>query len=346
MDLMKDTDELAQFFNERDDFSGSVRRNEPLKNHTTMGVGGNAKIFLGPDNMASLIFAARTLAEERADFFILGGGSNVVIADGGLDAVISTRGLNEIKILADNADGNSRPEEICGECIQVDCGAGWGAVLSFCKKNDLGGFEPFSGLSGTTGGALYMNATCFGLSACDNLVSAQYFDMRDFKIHAYEKNDSDWGYKISPFQPEGALRGAPRRGGSGKRGSGWSEGETSPFVILSAVFRVRRGFDSQKAEGCLAARKEKGHFLAPSAGSAFKNDAANGIIAGKVIDECGLKGLSVGGAQIAPWHGNLIINPGRKASAGDVRNLADEVRKIVREQTGAVLESEIIFVGF
>ena len=91
-------------------------------------------------------------------------------------------------------------------------------------------------------------------------------------------------------------------------------------------------------------RKEKGHFRAPSAGSAFKNDAANGIIAGKIIDECGLKGFSVGGAQIAPWHGNFIINPEQKANARDIKKLSDEVKKIVREKKGIELENEILFV--
>ena len=91
-------------------------------------------------------------------------------------------------------------------------------------------------------------------------------------------------------------------------------------------------------------RKEKGHFRAPSAGSAFKNDATHGIIAGKVIDECGLKGFSVGGAQIAPWHGNFIINPEQKATASDIKKLSDEVKKIVLDKKGIKLENEIIFV--
>lgn len=95
----------------------------------------------------------------------------------------------------------------------------------------------------------------------------------------------------------------------------------------------------------MASRKEKGHFHAPSSGSAFKNDATHGIIAGKVIDECGLKGFSVGGAQIAPWHGNFIINPEQKATASDIKNLSDQVKRIVLEKKGISLENEIIFAG-
>ena len=91
-------------------------------------------------------------------------------------------------------------------------------------------------------------------------------------------------------------------------------------------------------------RREKGHFRAPSSGSAFKNDAVHGIIAGKVIDECGLKGFSVGGAQIAPWHGNFIINPERKATARDIKELSARIKEIVLEKTGISLENEILFI--
>ncbi len=354
---MINIEEIARFFNDNADFHDTVKQNESLKNHTTMHVGGKAKMFLEPSDAESLVLATRILIEEKIDFFILGGGSNVVISDSGLDAVISTRKMNRLKRIdkkngfhSENYAESAMVERVETTCksgrafrhaqcpyldsssiplnpsespvmLQVDSGASWGSVISFCKKNNLGGFEGFTGLSGTVGGALFMNATCFGLSACDNLVSVEYFDTRDFQIHTYEKNDSDWGYKVSPFQ-------------SGEK------------IILSAVFRVTEGFDSQKSENCLASRKEKGHFRSPSAGSAFKNDAANGVIAGKVIDECGLKGFSVGGAQIAPWHGNFIINPNRKATASDIKNLSDEVKKIVREKTGILLESEILFIGF
>ncbi len=308
---------LLQFFSDDEAFRGSVKLSEPLSKHTTMNVGGSARIFLEPNDSESLVFAVRKFLEVKISFFVLGGGSNVVISDVGLDAVISTRKLNEVT--ADPSDAH---------VLGIGCGASWGSVISFCRKSNLGGFEGFTGLSGTCGGALYMNATCFGLSAADNLVSVEYLDLSDMQIHVYEKNDSDWGYKKSPFQVNVLA-----------------DGMLSPFIILSAKFRVHDGFDADLSEKCIASRKEKGHFRSPSSGSAFKNDASNGIIAGKVIDECALKGFSVGGAQIAPWHGNFIINPNRTAAASDVRKLSEKVREIVLEKTGISLESEIIFVG-
>jgi len=308
---MKTIEQIAQFFNDSEYFTGSVKINENLAGHTTMHVGGSAKLFLEPENEEGLVFAVRYLIEENIKFFVLGGGSNVIISDNGLDVVISTRKMNSINVF----DAASREStQIC-----VSAGSSWGNVISFCKKNNLGGFESFTGLSGTVGGALFMNATCFGLSACDNLLSVRYFDLIDGKIHEYKKVDSDWGYKKSPFQ-------------------------AAEKIILSAKFSGTQGFDSEKSEKCISGRKEKGHFRAPSAGSAFKNDAEHGIIAGKVIDECGLKGFSVGGAQIAPWHGNFIINPEQKATAADIKKLADEVRKIVLEKKGIRMESEILFI--
>ena len=347
---MKTIEQIAQFFNDSEYFTGSVKINENLAGHTTMHVGGSAKLFLEPENEEGLVFAIKELKKLYADergltrIFILGGGSNVIINDKGLDAVISTRKMNSINVFAEDSRGCTH---IC-----VSAGSSWGNVISFCKKNNLGGFESFTGLSGTVGGALFMNATCFGLSACDNLLSVRYFDLSDGEIHKYEKVDSDWGYKKSPFQEIGALKsslqtklaGVPAEGVGGNGEDIGAEGETSPFVIISAKFSVTQGFDSEKSEKCISERKEKGHFRAPSAGSAFKNDLVHGIIAGKVIDECGLKGFSVGGAQIAPWHGNFIINPEQKATAADIKNLSDEVKKIVFEKKGIQLENEIIFV--
>lgn len=376
---MKTIDQIAQFFNDSEYFTGSVKLNENLAKHTTMHVGGSAKLFLEPENEESLIFAIKELdADVRRltqikSFFVLGGGSNVIISDNGLDAVISTRKMNKIKFLTEGSEYTEslikrekllNPEislcspKLCEEfkILCLESGASWGSAISFCKKENLGGFESFTGLSGTVGGALFMNATCFGLSACDNLLSVRYFDLHDGKIHTYEKNPSDWGYKKSPFQnllttdyadytdsSEGGVAGAsPQRG---ERATKCERGERLlPLVILSAKFSVTTGFDSEKSEKCISDRKEKGHFRAPSAGSAFKNDAAHGIIAGKVIDECGLKGFSVGGAQIAPWHGNFIINPEQKASAEDVKKLSDEVKKIVFEKKGVRLENEILFI--
>lgn len=319
-----------------------------------MHVGGNAAVLLEPTDEDSLLFALNELRANDAPYMVLGGGSNLIISDTGFaGAVVTTRKLTGVaevnfsqisqiaQITEDMQKGKKcvqipleESAEICGiseRYISVGAGAAWGTVLAACRERDWGGLEGFSGLSGTVGGAVFMNATCFGLSACDRLVSVRYYDAVTGEVRDYvlddEKRKADWGYKKSPFQPTGALR------------------ETSPSkIILSAQFALSHGFDTEKAEDYLTQRKEKGHFRAPSAGSVFKNDAAHGVIAGKLIDECGLKGLQVGGARVADWHGNFIVNTG-DATAQDVYDLTHLVQKIVREKTGVLLETEIIFAG-
>ncbi len=294
----------------KNNFSGELKQNENLSKHCTMHVGGNAGLFLEPFDTQSLILAFKTARSLNLNFFLLGGGSNTIFPDEGLSLVISTRKLNAfegVKLTGENT-------------IYCPAGAVWGSVLCFCKKNNLGGFEPFTSLSGTVGGALFMNATCFGLSACDNLLSAEYLeadlDSNDFKIKKYEKNICDWGYKKSPFKQK---------------------------IILSAEFSVKSGFDEILCEQTKQKRIQMGHFKAASAGSVFKNVPEKNIIAGKLIDECGLKGFSIGGAQIAPWHANFIVNPESKASAKDIRVLVETIQKKVLEEKGVLLEPEIIF---
>ncbi len=316
---MKTIDEIAQFFNESANFCGRVLQHEPLSRRTTMRVGGEAALFLEPADEASLLHALQVLEENGTPYFVLGGGSNVIISDEGFvrAVVISTRGLKSV-LLADD-----------GFHISVGAGASWARVQSFCRERGRGGFEPFAGLSGTVGGAVYMNATCFGFSTNDRLCSVRYFDAATTAVNEYVLTDArrltDWGYKRSPFQVSATGNEARR-------------------IILSATFAVSLGYDAQKAAACIESRKEKGHFRAPCAGSTFKNDTANAVIAGKLIDDCGLKGFAVGGAQVAPWHGNIIINTGG-ATARDIRSLVEQVRNTVHERTGVFLEPEVLFCG-
>lgn len=329
----------------KNNFSGGLKQNENLSKHCTMHTGGNAELFIEPFDTQSLSLALKKSNELNLSFFLLGGGSNVIFPDEGLDLVISTRKLNScdgVKLIGENK-------------IACSSGAAWGSVLAFCKKNNLGGFEPFTSLSGTVGGALFMNATCFGLSACDNLLSAEYLETDshscDFKIKKYEKNIFDWGYKRSPFQQKGGVTGdlPPLKGVAENAQAVGAWGtfpppEKNKKIILSAEFSVKNGFDEELSETVMQKRSQMGHFKAASAGSAFKNVPEKNIIAGKLIDECGLKGFRVGGAQIAPWHANFIINPELKATAADIRALVEVVQKKVLEEKGVLLETEIIFV--
>ena len=179
-----------------------------------------------------------------------------------------------------------------------------------------------------------MNARCYEKSISDVLisVSALYFSGKECTLQKYDCNKGDWGYKQSPFQP------------SDKR---YAVINGNRPIIVSATFRVEQGdaiLIRKIMENRIADRTAKGHFKLPSAGSAFKNNHAFGKPSGQLIDEAGLRGLQIGGAQVAPWHGNFIVNTG-SATAQEVVELIEIIRKRVKDTTGFELEPEIIFAG-
>lgn len=338
-----DLSDLIEVFKQNKDFLGEIKTDEKLSSCCTMHTGGRAKAFIEVFDEKSLVFAVNTATLAGQSFFLLGGGSNVILPDEGLELVISTRKLEKDCPVRLSKKG----------ALECSAGATWGTVLDFCKKNALGGLEAFTSLSGTVGGAVFMNACCFSLATGDRLLTARYLDTKKNEILTYKTDKKDWGYKKSPFQYDskrfkGGVAGAtpPQEGEAENAPAVGAGGRLPPLdkkIILSAEFCVEDGFDENFCYEVRQKRLELGHFKAPSAGSAFKNDPDKKITAGKLIDQCGLKGFSVGGAMVAPWHGNFIINPEQKASSKDVRQLVEYVQKTVFEKTGILLEPEIIF---
>lgn len=283
-----------------------------------MRVGGPALFFIQPETTESLIIGIKALRRADVPYFILGGGSNVVFPDSGFDgAVIATGALNFLE--------NRQTTLRCGAGCKID------AVVRYCLEHRLGGLEAFSGLPGTVGGAVRMNARCYEKEISGVLVSAEYLTQRIENseeegrgVCRYIMRKEDWAYKKSPFQEEGA-------------------------VILGASFAVRPLSDAEAVESAeqaaffLADRQKKRHFEFPSAGSVFKNNHAFGKPSGMLIDEAGLRGFQIGGAQVAPWHGNSIINTGN-ATAADIKALSDYVAGAVFTKFAFHLEPEIIFV--
>ena len=322
---------LAERFSAAREFTGRILFDVPMKNHTSFKIGGNAPLFIEPADEHSLSAALTFLAAENISYFTLGGGTNIVVSDEGFEgAVISTARLNHIARLADAAPAyelfrsDSDGDDVS---VFVKCGAGVAvsSFVRFCRENLLGGAEEFSGLPGTVGGALYMNARCFNRSVSDLFVKADYIELPENHICSQSFDKNDWAYKVSPFQNTGRI-------------------------ITSAVFRLtqHQSKDSKRlAERCeyfINERRAKGHFTFPSAGSVFKNNRELGMPTGQVIDELGLKGMRIGGAQIAPWHGNIIINTGG-ATQKDVKELVDFIVNRVKEKKNFILQPEIIFCG-
>ena len=303
--------ETAEKFN-TDDFKGRILFSETMANHTTFRIGGPAPLFIEPFDVPSLCFTLSVLKADAVPYFVLGGGSNIVVSDKGFEgAVVSMSALCDI--------------EAADECVACGAGASVSSVVSFCTEYALSGIETFAGLPGSAGGAVCMNARCFDVSVSDILSEVRYIDGSTLKEKTYRFNAADWDYKISPFQ-------------------------NTQRIVTRAFFKTKKLSEDKKneiAERCrayAAERNAKGHFKFPSAGSVFKNNRAFGKPSGKIIDEAGLKGMRSGGAQIAPWHGNFIVNTGG-ATAKDVRDLVDRIVEIVRQKTGFTLECEILFCG-
>jgi UDP-N-acetylmuramate dehydrogenase len=298
----------------------AVYYGEPMSLHTTFKVGGPADALVRPfgDNFPGYAAVLLGLARDAGiPVFILGGGANIVVAD---------RGIRGIALDMTGWRCQS-PFLVPGErlLVRVRSGTSIDTLVDQVAACGLGGLEFLAGMPGTAGGALWMNARCYEKSVSDVLVETEFLDLPLSGQPAIEHipfNAADFGYKKSPFQ--------------GRAG-----------IILSAVFHLQqRPLEEIAGEmaGHRRDREEKGHYRYPCAGSAFKNNHNFGKPTGKIIDELGLRGFSIGGAQVAPYHGNIIINTGN-ASAADIRALTEEVQKRVYSALGFNLECEILFAG-
>ena len=299
--------------------------NEPLAPKSTFKVGGKARLFVTPLTTEQLESTISAVISAEIPFFVTGGASNVVYPDGFYEgAIISTR---EIKEIIYDPDERAPDGSVLVTC---QCGLPMAAFVDFCTKKNLSGAEQFAGLPGTVGGAVYMNARCFDRSISDIIYATSHIEFKGQKAYSreYPFNPSEWDYKKSPFQ---------------------KTEDKAQLYITSASFRLTaagaQAHDriSTDCKKYIAERVNKGHFQYPSAGSVFKNNHTFGAPSGKLIDDCGLKGLTIGGAQIAPFHGNFIINTGN-ASAADIKALVKEAQKAVFDKFGFNLEPEIIFI--
>ena len=297
--------------------------NYPLKKHTSFQIGGSADVFFTPQTEEELKAGIVFFRQNGIPVSIIGGGKNLLISDAGIKgAVIALRKFCKIKI-----------KNEMGTEVLIEAGAGTETdrLADWATENSLSGFDDFGGLPGTVGGAVFMNAKCYEKSISDILVSARtaVTTATGVKIEDYIFRAEDWDYKKSPFQKyaEGIKLCENRK------------------IVLSATFCMRHGHKSEIKEKTELRRKDriqKGHFKAPSAGSTFKNSRLIGIPSGKVIEDAGLKGFSIGGAQVAPWHGNFVINKGG-ATSDDVKKVIEYIQKTVQAKTGFLLEPEIIF---
>jgi UDP-N-acetylmuramate dehydrogenase len=314
-------DTLRKFIekiNREAQFSGELRYDEPMSRHTTFKAGGNADAWVRPEKGIFPSYAAKLLEaakEEGIPVFVLGGGANIVVGDSGLRGIVldtgSWQGMDEPE--------KGEEEEVFS--VRLLSGSSVDNLADQLAAGGLSGLEFLAGMPGSVGGAIWMNVRCYEKSISDVLLETEILD-EDQRKQAIPFRPEDFSYKKSPFQGRKAL-------------------------ILSGRFAVRAREPKEMHDEMAFYRRdreEKGHYRFPSAGSVFKNNRAFGDPTGKIIDQLGLCGLRIGGAQVAPWHGNIIINTGG-ASGADIRLLAAEVARRVKEERGFDLESEVLFIG-
>jgi len=285
-------------------------RNVPLSGLTTFRIGGPADLLLLPRTAEDFVTGVRWCRQHKLRLTILGGGSNVLVADTGIrGAVMTTTGLDRI-----SHDGNR---------VISECGATVDALCEFCAELQLAGAENFYGMPGTVGGAVFMNARCYGRSMADILDSVTVVDAEG-DSRDIPAADCLFAYKQSRFQV--------RRE--------WIVVARFSCAVLPEVTELRHTMATVRRK-----RMQMGQYALPNAGCVFKNDYQLGIPSGKIIEDCGLKGRNFGDAVVYEKHANFIVNRGR-ATATDVLALLEYVEAEVMRQTGIRLQRELRLLGF
>lgn len=281
-------------------------KNVPLCNYSTFKVGGCADYLVMPESETAFCALIDYLTDEKIKYDVIGNGSNVLFSDEGYRGVIVlTKKLKRIKVNRNT--------------IHAECGVSLTQLALYAQKNGLTGLEFLYGIPGSVGGGVFMNAGAYGGEIKDSLVKSVYFDTKLMKRCELYNAGHKFGYRTSVFNG-------------------------SNNVILSAVFELKKGNPdeiSEKMNGFMKARKEKQPLEYPSAGSTFKR--YTGFYTAKLIDEAGLKGYTVGGAQVSEKHAGFVINRGDATSA-DIKQIICDIKKAIYDMHGINIEEEIRYI--
>jgi len=315
---------LLELFGER------IKKNEPLKNHTTYRIGGPADFYLEIKNAAEAAKAIKLAREDGLLVFVLGGGSNILVSDAGFRGLVIVYGGREVKVE--------------GSRLIADAGAITFLAVKMSTEAGLGGLEWAAGIPGTIGGAIRGNAAAYGGETKNAIETVEAVNLITGEPQTFDRSSCRFGYRDSIFKHE-------------------------PWLITRAAFALVPGDRdalTAKASELVSIRRGKLPLEFGSAGSVFKNFIFNDpselseklqkvlppeykesrrIPAGFFTDILGLKGKRLGGAMISEKHGNFFVNTGA-ATAAEVRELIDYAKMKVKEEFGVALEEEIQYVGF
>ncbi len=287
-----------------------VLLNEPMRDHTTFRIGGHADMLLEP-TAKELPQVIEVCLDEDLPYTILGNGSNVLVGDKGIRGVAIIIGKRMSAISVEEDDG--------GAIVTAEAGALLSKTAHLALENALTGMEPLAGIPGSVGGAVLMNAGAYGGEVKDVLLDATIYTPKGV-VEAVPASELDLSYRHS------AVMGTNQ-------------------VILGARFKLQRGDKvaiQAKMSDFSKRRSDKQPLNFPSAGSTFKRP--EGYFAGKLIQDAGLQGYRVGGAEVSTKHAGFVINA-EHATAADVRQLMRDVQDKVYKDTGVTLEPEVRFIG-
>ena len=281
----------------------TIKEDESLSKYTTFKIGGPARVLIEAKSDEEVLKLVRLFDEMKEDYLIIGNGSNLLITDAGIE--------RPVIVLDKNFAHIERIDEVT---LYAEAGASLKSLANKALELGLGGLEAISGIPGTVGGAVYMNAGAYGSEIKDVVTKIRF--IKDDSIAEIDASEANFAHRRSIFQEKG-------------------------YIILGAYFKLEKKDKKdieEEQRDYTQRRKDKQPLEYPSAGSVFKRP--EGYYASKLIEDAGLKGLSVGGAMVSKKHSGFIINTG-SASFDDVVTLIEKVKAIVLEKFAVSLEEEI-----
>lgn len=285
-----------------------TQENCPLSRHSSFRIGGSAKTAVFPASREALLSVLNELTARQLPFEVIGNGSNVLFSDAGYDGVIVFTGDWKEIVRAENK-------------LFASAGTSLLSLSRVALDTSLSGLEFAYGIPGTVGGAVFINAGAYGGEIASVCVESEYFDRNTQTVSAFVGAEQGFGYRTSIYA------------------------KNPHYTVLGATFLLtsdRRESIQARMEDYMGRRKSKQPLEFPNAGSVFKRP--DGYFAGKLIEDCGLKGYRIGGAEVSEKHAGFIVNRGG-ATASDVRALIEHIRGKVLSAYGVELECEIRFIG-
>ena len=283
-----------------------IKIDEKLSGYVNFKVGGPADILLLPKTKDQVIKSIIKCKENNIPIYVIGNGSNILVRDGGFrGVVISLKGVNNITVNDDR--------------IEAECGAMLKSVSDIALENSLSGIEFACGIPGTIGGAVFMNAGAYDGEMSKAIEAVEVID-DNCNIIVLKNHELDFGYRSSLVMKKG-------------------------YIVLSAILKLEKGHVKsikEMVDDLTNKRESKQPLEYPSAGSTFKRPT--GYFAGKLIQDAGLKGYSIGGAAVSEKHSGFVINKGN-ATAKDITDLIEHIQKEVKEQFGVDLHPEVRIIG-